>query len=90
VLENARAGSDLAERVVAGNAAIEANLDDLARLDLADEFGADHVERDALAGEHRGIADLAHHQGADPERIAAGDHPLGGHTDQRIGALDHP
>jgi lipoprotein-releasing system permease protein len=37
-----------------------------------------------------GVTDAAHHQRANTERIAAGDHPLGRHADQRVGAFDHP
>ena len=80
----------LAEGMMAGDPAILPHLDDFARLDLADEFRADDIKRHAFAGEDRGIADLAHHQRADPQRIAAGDHPLGGHADERIGPLDQP
>ena len=70
--------------------AVEIDLDELAGLDLADEVGADHVERDGLAGEHHRVAEPAHHQRADAERIAAGDHAARGHADQRIGAFDQP
>ena len=90
MFENAGASGGIAERAVARHAAILAHFDDLARFDLADEFGPDHIERDRFAGKDRGIAHLAHHQRTDPQRIAAGDHPFGGHADQRIGALDHP
>ena len=62
--------------------------DHLSRFDLADERGTDDVEPDCLRGEDIGVADPAHHQRTDAERISAGDHPLRGQTDQRIGALD--
>ena len=41
-----------------------------------------------LGGEDHRLAEPAHHQRPDAERIAAGDHPLGGQADQRIGAFD--
>ncbi len=75
--------------MVAADPAVLAHFDDFARLDLADEIRADDVERHGFAGEDRRVADLAHDQRPDAERIAAGDHALGGHADQRIGALDH-
>ena len=62
--------------------------DQFAGFDAADIFGADQIERDGFGGEDIGIADPAHHQGPDTQRIAAGDHAFGGHADQRIGALD--
>ena len=54
----------------------------------ADIGRADDVERHRLGGEDVGIAEPAHHQRPDAERIAAGDHPLAGQAEQRIGALD--
>ncbi len=83
-------GAHLAERAVRRDIPVEIDLDHLARIDLADEGGADHVERDRFAGEYRRVAKTAHHQRADAERIAAGDHALRGHQDQRIGAFDQP
>ena len=62
--------------------------DQLAGLDVADEARADHVERDRLGGEDRRFAELAHDERADAERIAAGDQPLVGQHDQRVGAFD--
>ncbi len=50
--------------------------DQLARLDVADEARADHVERDGLRGEDGRFAELAHDQRADAERVAAGDQPF--------------
>ncbi len=58
-----------------------------ARLDLAHELRTDDIEGDALAGEDGGIAHPAHHQRTDAERVAAGDHPLWSHDDQRISAF---
>jgi hypothetical protein len=50
--------------------------------------GADDVERHGFRREDEGIAELAHHERADAERIAAGDHALRRHADQRIGAFE--
>ena len=51
VLEDAGAWGDLAERAMAADPPVLAHLDQFARLDLADEFGTDDIERDRLAGE---------------------------------------
>jgi hypothetical protein len=75
---------------MAGNHALVIHHHQFARLDLAFEIGAHHIERHGFAGEHDGIADAAHHQRADAQRIAAGDHARIGHADQRIGAFDQP
>ena len=60
----------------------------LAGLNFAHEFRAAHIERNGFGGEYGRVAELAHHERADAERIAAGDHALRRHADQRIGALD--
>jgi hypothetical protein len=60
----------------------------LAWLDLADELRAHDIKRHRLGREDRRLTELAHHQRADAERIAAGDHPLRRHADQRIGAFE--
>ena len=70
--------------------AVEIDLDYFAGFDLADEFGANDVEGDGFRGEQRGITDPAHLQRANAQRIAAGDHALGRHDDQRIGAFEQP
>ena len=59
-----------------------------ARLDIAQEGRADDVERDALGGEDGRLAELAHDQWADAQRVAAGDQPVIGQDDQRISAFD--
>ncbi len=90
MFENAGTRVGVAEGAVAGHPAILTHLDDFARLDFAQEFRADHIQRHRFAGENMGIADLAHHQRANAQRIAAGNHPLGSHADQRIGTFHHP
>ena len=62
--------------------------DDLAGLDVADIFGADHVERAGLRRQDRAAVEFAQHQRANAERIAGADQLLVGHRHQRIGALD--
>ena len=44
--------------------------DHLAGLDVADERGADDVERAGLGGEHRGAVEVAQHQRADAVGVA--------------------
>src|SRR6476661_1713046 len=87
MLEDARARAPLFERPVGSDAAV---VDDyqLARLDIAKETGADHVERDSLAGENRRFAQLAHHQRTNAERIAAGDQTLLGEANERVSPFD--
>ena len=80
-------GAALCERPEGADAAV-VDDDQLARLDVAEEARADHVERDGLRGEDRRFAELAHDQRPDAERIAAGDQPFLGQHDQRISALD--
>ncbi len=86
MLEHARARAHLSEGADRAHAGF-GDDDELARLDLAHELGAAHVERDRFRREDHRIAELAHHQRPDAERIAAGDHALGRHADQRIGPL---
>ena len=62
--------------------------DDLAVLHLAQELGADHVERAGLGGEHVGGAEPADDERADADGIARADQHLVGQTHERIGALD--
>jgi hypothetical protein len=62
--------------------------DHLAGFDVADEVGADDVERAGLRGDDVGVAELAQHQRAHAQRIAHADHHVLGDQRQRIGALD--
>ena len=56
--------------------------------DVAHEARADDVERAGLGGEDPGAVEIAQHQRADAERIAAADHLLRRQRHQREGALD--
>ena len=62
--------------------------DDLARLDLPDEAGADDVEGGGLAGDHPAALEPAQHQRADALRVASGVQGVLVHEDQAVGALD--
>src|SRR4051812_9661894 len=87
MLENAGSWGQLRKWAEGADSAV-VDDDQLARLDVTQEGGADHVERDRLAGEYRRLAELAHHQWADAQRIAAGDQPFFGESNQRVGAFD--
>lgn len=69
--------------------------DHLARLHVADEVGADDVERAGLAAQHVAVADPAQDQRPNAQRVAHADHHVLGQRDQRVGAfhlaerLDH-
>src|SRR3546814_15564983 len=82
MLENAGAGRWAAKGAVAGNRALVIHLHQLARLDRAGEFGADHVERHGFRGEHGGIAEAAHDERTDTQsteerRVEKGDGSTG-------------
>jgi hypothetical protein len=62
--------------------------DDFAGLDVADIFGADHVERTGFRGQDRAAVEVAEHQRANAERIARADQLLVGQRDQRVSAFD--
>ncbi len=64
--------------------------DDFARLDVADEFGVDQVQRARFAGQHPGVVQAADAQRPKAVRIAHADEFLFGHDDQRIGAFNAP
>ena len=87
MLEHAWPRCRFLERAERADAAV-VDEDQLARLDVAQEGRADHVERDAFRREDGRLAKLAHYQGTDSEGIAAGDQPLIGEHEQRIGPLD--
>ena len=67
---------------------IVGDLDHLAVLDLAHELGADDVEGAGFRGEHIGALELAEHQRTDAERIARGEHAVGGERHEGIAAFD--
>src|SRR6186997_2618949 len=84
---------DTEPRRVFGNETVA--LDSLARdhhhfaiLDLAQEFGADDVERTGLGGEHPRFAELSQHQRSDAVRIARADELLVGETYQSVCAFN--
>ena len=87
MLEDARLGVGRLERLERADAGA-VDQQHLARLDIAQEGRADDVERDAFRGEDGRFAELAHDQRPDAQRVAAGDQPVIGQDDQRIGALD--
>ena len=75
------------ERIV-GMRAVLVEHDDFAGRDVADVFGADHVERAGLRRENRTAIEFAQHQRANAERVTRADQLLVGHRHQRIGAFD--
>ena len=77
-----------AEGVERIHIAVVIDPDQFARLYLAHHFRADDVEGNAFAGKGDGIADAAHDERTDTERVAAGDHAFRRHHDQRIGAFE--
>ena len=87
MFEDAGRGLGRCERPEAAHAC-SVDDDQLARLDVAQIAGADHVERDGFRSEDGRFAELAHHQRADAERVAAGDQPFGRQAKQGICALD--
>ena len=69
VLEDAETGVAIVEWPQASYAA-PANDDDLSCCDIADELGADDVERAGLLGEDPGVGETAENQRPHAERIA--------------------
>ena len=70
VLEDAALGLGGGEALAAQ--AVLVDRDELARLDLADEGGADDVQRRGLAGDHPAALEPAEHQRAHALRVAGG------------------
>ena len=62
--------------------------DQLAGLDLADEAGADDVERRGLAGDHPAALEAAEDQRADALRVAGGVQRVLVHEDEAEGAAE--
>ena len=92
VFEDAEAGGGAGEGAQRLDALV-VDDDDLAGFDVADEFGADDVERAGFAGQDPGIAalgvlQLAKDEGADAHWVAGADQGLVGEGDQGIGADD--
>ena len=90
MLENTRARGCRAERPVRSDCAIQIDFYEFTRLNLAHKIRADHIKRDRFAGKYRSVTEEAHHQWPYAERIAAGDHSLIGHANQRIRTLNQP
>jgi hypothetical protein len=87
VFEDARPGLLGRERAQRFDAALRDD-DHLAVVDVADECGADHVERAGLRRQDVGAVELAEHQRADAQRVAHADQLLVGQGDQGVAALD--
>ena len=87
MLEDAGPRLDLGERPEGADAGA-VDQDQLAGLDVAQESRADDVQRDGLGREDRRFAELAHDQGPNAERIAAGDQSILGQHEERVSALD--
>src|SRR6185369_11930768 len=64
------------------------NYNNFTRLDVADKFGVNQIERAGLAGEHPGIADFADAQWAKTVRIAHTNEFALGHDDERVSAFE--
>ncbi len=62
--------------------------DELSRRDLANEFGADEVERARLGGEDEVFLDSADHERPEAVRVAEADQPSLGQGDDRVGPLE--
>ena len=86
VLEDAALGVRLGEPV--GAQAVLVDDDELARLDLADDAGADGGERGVLAGDDPAALEPAQDQRADALRVAGGVQGVLVHEDEREGALE--
>ena len=80
-LEQAALGRRLGEAVRAQ--AVLVDGDQLAGLDLADEGGADDVERRGLAGDDPAALEPAEHERTDALRVAGGVEGVVVHEDQR-------
>ena len=61
--------------------------DHLARVDLAQQLGADDVEGAALGGDDEAVAEPAERERPDAVRVAEGDDRVLGHHHGRVGAL---
>src|SRR5262249_9719418 len=89
VLENAETGVAIVEWPQAPHTA-RADDDDLSRFNIADELGADDVERTGLRSEDPGVGKTAENQRPHAERIAHSDDFLLRERHQRKGALHLP
>ena len=87
MFEDAWPGRHRLERVDAANAVV-VDDDQLAGLDVALVGRADDVQGHAFGGEDHRLAQAAHDQRADAERVPASNHALTRQADERISALD--
>ncbi len=87
VLEDASLGLRLGEGVRAQ--ALVVDHDHLARLDLADDTGADRRQRGVLAGHHPATVEPAQHERPDALGVAGGVERVLVHPDQGERALEH-
>lgn len=62
---------------------------DLARLDVADKFRAERIERAGLGGEHVAVVQPADAERTEAVRVTRSDQLARGHDDERIRALNH-
>ncbi len=94
IFEQARPLRHLAGRLagIDGNRAIGLDFadDHFAILDVADILGPDHVERAGLRAEDRLAVEFAHHQRADPHRVARRDQLGAGDGEHGIAAFHLP
>ena len=87
VLEDAERVPPGRERL-RGVQAVGVDADDLARPHVADEIGADEVERARLRGNHPVVPDPAELERTEPERIAEGDQHAVRDRSDRVRALE--
>ena len=74
---------------MAGDPPVRAHFNQLTGFDFAFKLRADDIECHGFTGKDDRLAQPPHHQRPDAQRIAAGNHALGRHADQRIGAFNH-
>src|SRR5690606_38497480 len=86
-LKDARTGGPAREWTVAFKACL-GDDDDLAVLDLPNEFCAHDVEGAGFRSEDKGIVELADNERSDADWVAGADHHVVGEADQGVGAFD--
>src|SRR5699024_2303525 len=90
VFEDARARRNATGGAVSADGSVQIDFDELARLDLSFEVGADNIESDRFTGEYYRMAEPTHDQRPNPQGVAHRGHSARRHDHQRIGTLDHP
>ena len=85
MLEDAQRRAVGLDRLPGLDAAL-AERDQLAGLDLAQQLGADDVERAALGGDHVAVLELPRQSGRTPAGSRKATTPVVGHDDRRVGA----